>query len=338
MIRVLVADDSPTFRAVMRHILSRAPDVEVVAEAADGLEAVAQARALRPDVITLDVVMPRMSGLEALEEIMRAVPTPVVVVSARGEDQQLGFRALGLGAVEVVAKPQGEPARRERQAEAIRLAVRAVAGLTLVGRRPRAARTGPAPARIAPRRLPIEVVGVAASTGGPQALARILSQLPAAYPAPILVVQHIAPGFEGGLVRWLGSATPLAVRIAEAGEPISPGTVLFAPEGRHLAVDRGRVRLDGGPPVRGFRPSGTVLFESLAAEFGARAAGLVLSGMGDDGVVGLSTLRARGGFAAAQGPESSVVHGMPGAALERGAAEVQVELEEIASLLSRLAG
>jgi len=337
MIRVLVADDSPTFRAVLRIILSGAPDVEVVAEAADGLEAVAQARALRPDVITLDVVMPRMSGLEALEEIMRTVPTPVVVVSAQGEDQQLGFRALGLGAVEVVAKPQGEPARRERQAEAIRMAVRAVAGLTLVGRRPRAAR-GEAPARMAPRGRPIEVVGIAASTGGPQALARILSQLPAAYPAPILVVQHIAPGFEEGLVRWLGSATPLAVRIAEAGEPVSPGTVLFAPEGRHLAVARGRVRLDDGPPVKGFRPSGTILFESLAAEFGARAAGLVLSGMGDDGVAGLSTLRARGGFAAAQGPASSVVHGMPRAAVERGAAEVQAELEEIAPMLSKLVG
>lgn len=335
MIRVLVADDSPTFRAVMRHILSAAPDVEVVAEAADGVEAVRLTQTLRPDVVTLDVLMPRMNGLEALEQIMASAPTPVVVVSAQGEDQQLGFTALGLGAVEVVAKPQSDAERHRRQAEAIRMAVRAVAGLTLVGRRPR-----PAHARrtieLRPRREHLEAIGVVASTGGPQVLHQVFAALPASFPAAILVVQHIAAGFEAGLVRWIGSGTALCTKAAEAGEPVAPGTIYFAPAGKHLTVDGGRVHLDGRPPVKGFRPSGTVLLQSLASELGPRAAGLVLSGMGDDGVAGLATLRQRGGFTAAQGPASSVVYGMPKVAVEAGAAEVQAELEELAPLLLRL--
>jgi two-component system chemotaxis response regulator CheB len=335
MIRVLVADDSPTFRAVMRHILAAAPDVEVVAEAADGVEAVRLTQSLRPDVVTLDVLMPRMSGLEALEEIMRSAPTPVVVVSALGEDQVLGFEALGLGAVEVVAKPQSDTERHRRQADAICMAVRAVAGLTLVGRRPGPARAAPA-VRIAPDRERIEAVGIVASTGGPQALHRIFSALPASYPAAILVVQHIAPGFEAGLVRWIASSTRLTTKAGEHGEPVSAGTIYFAPAQRHLTLEDGHVHLDDGPPVKGFRPSGTVLLQSLAAELGRRAAGVILSGMGDDGVAGLASLRLRGGFTAAQGPSSSVVFGMPKVALERNAAAVQAELEDLAPLLLRL--
>ena len=332
-----MADDSATFRALLRQILSRAPDVEVVAEAADGEEAVARTLAVRPDVITMDARMPRLSGLDALTEIMRTAPTPVVVVSADGEEQGLAFRALQLGAVEVVGKPRGGPAERQRRAEAIRVAVQAVAGLTLVGRRAQAA---------AQRRLPlarletgaVKAVGIAASTGGPAVLARILSELPAGFPAPILVVQHIAPGFEEGLVHWLGGETRLRVKVAEAGDPLLSGAVLVAPAHRHLAVSGGRVRLDSRPPVKGLRPSGTVLFEALAGEFGAAAAGIILSGMGDDGVAGLRALRARGSYTAAQGPETCVVYGMPRVAIETGAAGQVLEADEVAPLLRRLVG
>jgi two-component system chemotaxis response regulator CheB len=349
MIRVLVADDSRAFRAILRTILARSPEIEVVGEAADGHEAVSQVLALRPDVVTMDVRMPGKDGLEAIDEIMRRRPTPVVVVSAEAgpEKQEVAFRALELGAVEVLAKPRADaPGRFEREAEEIRMAVRAVAGLKLVTRHRRQAGGGPAEVRQPePRRAPPQpsvplpaprVIGIAASTGGPAALAKILSALPASFPIPILVVQHIAEGFEGGLVHWLSGETSLRVKLAEQGELLRPATFYIAPSGTHLGASGGSVQLMGGDPVRGFRPSGTVLFRSLAGEYGGGAAGLVLSGMGDDGAEGLKLLRDRGAWTAAQGPQSSVVYGMPRVAVERGAAGVTLELHEIAGALVRL--
>jgi len=335
-IRCLIADDSPAFRAVLRRILERAPDLEVAGEAADGQEAVEQVLALRPDVVTLDVQMPRLGGLEALREIMRVAPTPVVVLSAAvGAPQSLSFEALRLGAVDVLAKPRGDGEAFERDAEDLRTALRAVAGLVLAGRRHGATPRPPPPPAVAPRAA--AAVGIAASTGGPAALARILASLPQGYPLPVLVVQHIAPGFERGLVSWLASIAPVPVKLAEDGERVGAG-VYVGPDGRHLAVRAGRVRLDDGPPVNGFRPSGTPLFASLAREYGPRSAGIVLSGMGDDGAEGLLYLRRAGGFTAAQGPASSIVYGMPRAALETGAAALSVELEDVPALLVRLAG
>jgi two-component system chemotaxis response regulator CheB len=361
MIRCLVVDDARAFRAVLREILSSAPGVEVVGEAGDGREAVSLVRALRPDVVTMDVRMPRLDGLAALEEIMRVAPTPVVVVSAEagGEAQQLSFRALQLGAIEVLAKPRdpGTP-RFERQAEAIRQAVRAVAGLLLVGRR-RPARPAPL-AREVPRReelrrpaplVPIrlepprgvrperpEVLAIAASTGGPAALASILAPLPRDLPLPLLVVQHIAPGFEPELARWLDTLTPLTVRLAVDGAPLAAGTVHLAAGGRHLGVRGRALRLSDEPAVHGFRPSGTHLFSSVARELGARGAGVVLSGMGSDGAEGLEALRRAGGYTAAQSAASSVVYGMPRAALESGAAALELDLDEIPGEILRLAG
>lgn len=364
MIRCLVVDDSRAFRAVLRHILATAPGVEVVGEACDGREAVALVRTLRPDVVTMDVRMPHLDGLAALEEIMRVAPTPVVVVSAEadGAAQQLSFRALQLGAIEVLPKPRdpGSP-RFERQAEAIRQAVRAVAGLVLVGRRragasaapaaPGGASTAAAPSPPRAARVPaaargreepaaggVDAIAIAASTGGPAALATILGALPRSLGAPILVAQHIAPGFEPGLARWLGGVTPLAVRLAEDGDALAGGTVYLAKDGRHLGTAGRRIRLSDEPPVGGFRPSGTHLFASLARDYGARAAGFVLSGMGSDGADGLSLVRAAGGYTAAQSAASSVVFGMPRVALESGAAAHELELEEIARVIARLAG
>lgn len=337
MIRVLVADDSATFRAILRTVLATAPDLEVVGEACDGEEAVARTLALRPDVVTMDVRMPRLGGLDAIRRIMGRAPTPVLVVSAEvsADAQRLGFEALRAGAIDVVAKPRRSGAGSfERQAEAIRAAVRAVAGSDLSVARRRARRAGPGVAW--PGRA--EAIGIAASTGGPAALARILAPLPADFAVPLLVVQHIAPGFEEGLVRWLQGETRLRVALAEDGAPLDPGAVLVARGGRHLAPAGGRVRLDDGPPVRGFRPSGSVLFRALAAEHGATAAGLVLTGMGDDGAAGLLAVREAGGFTAAQGPATSVVHGMPGAALASGAARFSLEIEDVPGVLLALAG
>jgi two-component system chemotaxis response regulator CheB len=365
MIRCLIVDDSRTFRAVLRDILGRAPGVQVVAEAADGDEALARTLELRPDVITMDARMPRMDGLSAIREIMYQAPTPIIVVSA--ESEAVSFEALQLGAIEVVAKPRGSrPERYERDAEAIRMAVRAVAGLKLVTRRrppsgssrtsstaipvrtdppapyrpPETPALTPLPIRI-PSIEPFQppcVIGVASSTGGPQALCRILVSLPETYKIPILVVQHIADGFDTGLVKWLDSETAVHVKLAEQGEPLVAGTVYFGPNGRHLTAHADRIRLDDGPPMRGFKPSGTVLLASLAASYGSAAGGLVLSGMGEDGAAGLRHLRDRGGFTAAQGPATSVVYGMPRVAWETGAAAHSLELDEISGMFLRLAG
>jgi two-component system chemotaxis response regulator CheB len=371
VIRVLVADDSPSFRAVLRAILEAAPEIEVVAEAVDGDEAVRLTARLRPDVVTMDVRMPGKDGLSAIAEIMERAPTPVVVVSAEigPENQQVSFRALALGAIEVLRKPSSvEPGVFEADADAIRTAVRAMHGLKLVTRHPRSrgspggpaaapsraahpALTPPAvlpaltPSRPLARadlssgpapRLPVRAVGLVASTGGPPALARLLAGLPGDFPASILVVQHIASGFEAGLVQWLARETALRVKLAEHGEPLRPGTVYLAGQGRHLTALVGTAFLDDGPPVRGFRPSGTVLLASLAREFGATAAGVILTGMGDDGVAGLVALGERGGATLAQGPASAVVFGMPREAIERGAARA-LELDELAPALVRLA-
>jgi two-component system chemotaxis response regulator CheB len=360
MIRCLVADDSRAFRAILRTILARAPEVEVVGEAADGAEAVSKVLSLRPDVVTMDVRMPGKDGLVAIDEIMRIAPTPIVVISAEAgpERQEIAFRALDLGAIEVLAKPRSDGAGRfEREAEAIRLAVRSVAGLKLVTRhrRPFRAAATPAPAAAARPRpaappplaaaappvrgagAAARVLGIAASTGGPAGLARILKALPREFPLPVLVVQHIAQGFEAGLVHWLSAESALPVKLADEGEPLRPGAVLFAPEGRHLVLSGGMVRFTDAPPVGGFRPSGTVLLSSLARELGPAAAGLVLSGMGEDGAAGLAEIRARGGWTAAQGPGTSVVFGMPRAAIERGAAALTLELDDVAPALVRLA-
>lgn len=386
MIRVLVADDARTFRAVLRAILEQVPEIEVVGEAVDGAQAVALALTLRPDVITMDVRMPGKDGLAAIEELMVRAPTPVVVVSAAvgPEHQETAFRALQLGAVEVLGKPSStEPGRFEREAESIRRAVRAVAGLRLVTRRARA-RPGEGPALTptgtraftpsgmpaltpagspaftpagmpppspaappAPRPEPAltpgpapraraDAIGVVASTGGPPALGRLLGGLPAGLPAAVLVVQHIAAGFEVGLAHWLSGQTRLTVKLADHGEPLRPGVVYLAREGRHLTARAGAAFLDDAPPVRGFRPSGTPLLHSLAREYGPCAAGLILTGMGDDGVEGLEALRARGGATFAQGPASSVVYGMPREAARRGAASATLELDELAPALVRL--
>ena len=332
MIRCLIVDDSPTIRATLREILAGAPGLEVVGEAADGASAVERTVELSPDVVTLDIRMPRQDGFEAIRQIMERAPTPILVIGADADDANSGisFRALQLGAVEVLGKPRGETkAAFASHARAVVEAVRAVAGVKVIRRH--AVRPAVPPPTVA-------CIGIAASTGGPMALRALFSALPADFAVPILVVQHIAEGFSQGLVRWLADETPLCIKLAEHGELPTPGTVYLAPSDRHLMLSMGRIRLDSGEAVRGHRPSGSLLFASLARELGARAAGVLLTGMGDDGVTGLSALRAQGGFTVVQGPESCTVYGMPHAALEAGAAGQVLELGELPAMLLQLAG
>ena len=339
MIRCMVVDDSATFREVLKSILSKDSEIQVVGEAADGEEAVRQAVKLRPDVITLDVHMPRQNGLDAMREIMEVCPSPIVVISAARADEaeRITFQALALGAVDVVGKPRAEDgARFAQQADEIRRTVRIAARSHAVPRRS-VEPSRPMGAPIVPAVAPV-CIGMVASTGGPQALQRLISALPASFPIPILVVQHISEGFTEPMVGWLAGQSALEVKVATEGEALRPGMVRFSPGGRHLVVSGGRIRLDPGPAVRGFRPSGSVLLASLARDYGAAACGLILTGMGEDGVSGLRMIRDRGGLALAQGKESCSVYGMPKAALEANAAERALELDQLAQVLVQLGG
>ena len=346
VIRVLVVEDAMPVALLLQTLLNRQPDLRVVGIAGDGADAVRLTRDLRPDVITLDVNPPTVGGMEALRHIMEDMPTPIVVVSTAlgSPNDELSFKALELGAVAVFGCPPtaGDP-RLEAQARELGDLLRAMAGAKLVRRRPasrREAALGPLlsspalphvsePANDLPR-----VLALAASTGGPQALATLLADLPANFPLPVAVVQHISPGFIHGMVEWLNNSIPLHARIARDGEMLKPGCVLFAPDGYHLLVERFgprlMVRLTQSEPVARHRPSATPLFASVAASCGAHAVGAVMTGMGADGAGGLAELFRRGALTLAQEPRSCVIGSMPQAAINARAVAEVVPLAQMA--------
>lgn len=343
MIRVLVVEDSSTVRALLVGMFASEPQgFSVVGEAQNGLEAVELARRLRPDVVTMDLRMPLLDGLEATRLIMMNTPTPVVVISGSDSlEVQTSMRALEAGALAVLEKPAGpaQPGFEERRL-ALLQTVRLMAGVKVVRRtsqrqEPRAV----APPRpLAPSsRNRVQAVAIATSTGGPVALETILERLPGDFPVPILVVQHLAKGFLGGLATWLGSASKLRVKVAEPGEQLAAGVVYLAPDELHLGVtaDR-RVALSAEPALGGFRPSGTFLFDSVARALGPGALALILTGMGRDGLDGLRTVKAKGGRILAQDEKSSVVFGMPAAAIDAQLADEVVALEDVAGRLLAL--
>jgi two-component system chemotaxis response regulator CheB len=337
-IRVVVVDDSPTVRRLLVAILEEADGIQVVATGATGKEAVQLTRRMRPDVVTMDLRMPEMDGLEATRQIMREVPTPIVIVTGMlmRVDIDITFEALRTGALTVVRTPGlADPEGCAKVVQTVRL----MAEVPVVhhwGRRvesPRPSLLGESNHHEA------KMIGIAASTGGPGALATILRQLPADFCVPVLVVQHVAPGFVQGLAEWLDGETPLRVGLANHGDMPQPGTVLIAPDDYHLQVNAsGVVELCKEPPYRQLRPSANHLFRSLAQAFGSRAAGIVLTGMGDDGAEGLSDLRRAGGLTIAQDEASCVVYGMPQEALARNAARRALTLDQIAMTLVRLNG
>lgn len=344
MIRVLVAEDSVTVRELLVAILESDPEIRVVGQAKNGVEAVELANRLRPHLITMDVHMPLMDGLEATKEIMVQAPTPIIIVSssASGPDVELSLNALRAGALMLVAKPDDpqSPLFDGRQGQFVTM-VKAMADVKVVRRWSRrtaaAARPREPPTTIS--RRPLRVVAVAASTGGPAGLQQILQALPPDFPVPILAVQHIAQGFVEGLATWLNSSCGLRVMVAEHQVPLRARTVFLAPDDRHLGVGRsGGVELSDAQPIDGFRPSATYLFESVARAFGSGVLGVVLTGMGKDGVAGLHTLKAQGGQVIAQDEASSVVYGMPGETVAAGLADAVLPLEEIARKLQELAG
>jgi two-component system, chemotaxis family, protein-glutamate methylesterase/glutaminase len=333
MIRVVIADDMQASRRLIETILELEPGFEVVGHAANGEEAVALTRRLKPDLVSMDIEMPVLNGFEATLRIMTECPTPIVVVS--GQDVSsvaFALNAMKAGALAVVPKPPapGSP-DFDAQARHLITVARAMAGVNLLPRVQPAARASPkAPPR---QRTRARVIAIAASTGGPPALSQILSELPHYFRAPLLVVQHIAQGFADGLAKWLAASSRLRVKVAEHGERLEPGHVYLAPDGRHLGVEGDRVALSDGPPIDGFKPSATHLFRSVGRFHGPAALGLILTGMGRDGVQGLKALREAGGTVVAQDKESSVIYGMNGEAVLAGLTDEVLPLDALAYLL-----
>jgi two-component system chemotaxis response regulator CheB len=335
-IRVLVADDSSAMREALTSLLGEEPGIEVVGVAADGEQAVRMAKRLRPDVITMDVQMPRLNGLEATGIIMASVPCRILIVCdvADGRGVDLSFRAIAVGALDLIAKNiRGDPDPLKHLGSRVAEAIRLMADVPVVARRFRS-RPGDSGAALPSSKG--EIVGIVASTGGPAALASILSRLPASFPAPILVAQHTTVGFAAGLARYLSSVGPLPVVMAEPGRPRA-GHVYFAPDGCDLVVDASG-NLETPPPLGPHSPSGDRLLSSLARSFGNRAVGVVLTGLGEDGASGLLELFRAGAITIAQDEGSSVVFGMPRAAIHLGGASEVVGLQALPRALTSVTG
>lgn len=339
MIRVLLVDDSLLALHILQRLLARAPDIEVVGTARDGREALPLAAALCPDVICLDLHMPVMDGLEFTRAAMAADPRPILVVSNSVVPGTPGvFKLLEAGAVDVLPKPAAFAADDDRLAAELIGKVRIVAGVRVfrhAGRGASAGRNTPPAPRAAAR-----LVVIGASTGGPAALHQLLAALPAAFPLPLVCIQHIGGEFLAEMLAWLDEGTALDVGQARAGEVPAAGRVYFAPADAHLEFDRnGRFLLSLGPPCDGHRPSVTVGMLAAARGFGAGAVGVLLTGMGRDGAAGLAAIARAGGATIAQDEASSVIYGMPGEAVALGAAQQVLPLQRIApALLSLAAG
>lgn len=342
IIRVLVVDDSATMRHILIDMLKVDPAFQVIGQAQDGLEAVQLTAALRPDVITMDIRMPRLNGLEATRYIMSTTPTPIVVVANNvyESDLNIAFSAIASGALTVVEKPRGlDGDSYEAVADQLVMAVRLMADVQVVALAPSGQPLPQLPMTgvLTTPLLKVNVVAIAASTGGPGVLNQIFSSLPADFPVPIVVVQHITPGFGQGMAHWLDSLTPLRVALAQHGDQLQAGRVYMAPDDTHLTINlKGQIQLDRGEPINGSRPSANRLFVSVAQAYGKTALGLILTGMGEDGVEGLGYIKREGGYVIAQNEESSVVYGMPRLAVERGFADQVLPPASIIAALKRI--
>jgi two-component system chemotaxis response regulator CheB len=341
-IRVLVVEDSPTVRAYLVQVLSSDPDLNVVGEAGDGRTAVALCARERPDVVTMDMMLPVMTGLAATEQIMAHHPTPILIVSAstnRGELFQT-YQALAAGAVDVLEKPGAADAGPDWERNftaAVKLVSRIRVITHLRGRigGPRGQAAFGAAAVVDEPALAV----VGASTGGPGALAEVLAALPASFTLPILFVLHIASAFGAAFVEWLGKQIGRPVLLAEDGLPLESigARVVMAPPDRHLIVEHGRLRLTGEAERHSCRPSVDVLFESVAREMGSRTAAALLTGMGRDGAAGMLAIRRAGGLTIAKDGATSVVYGMPREAAALGGAQLILPLSEIGPALAHFA-
>lgn len=345
MIKVLIADDSPVVREYLHSLLTPEHGFEVVGTARDGIEAVTLAASHAPDVITMDVAMPRMNGLDATRSIMESCPVPIIIVSANyhPEDVEKTFHALEAGAVAVVARPSGPGhSAHEQTAHEFQTTVKLMSEIRVVKRwaslRNRRPAAPPAACVDQASAAPdLQIIAVGASTGGPPTLLALVAGLPKELKVPVLIVQHIAAGFVRGFTEWLAQASSRKIYVAGHDEFAVPGRVYVAPDAMHMGISKdGYICLSPRHSGDALCPSVDHLFRSVGRIYGRRSAGVLLTGMGRDGAEGLHSMRLAGAVTIAQNAESSVVHGMPGEAIRLGAAGHVLAPDQIAVFLSSL--
>jgi two-component system chemotaxis response regulator CheB len=339
-IRVLVVDDSSLARAMLRSILEDDGGFEVIGEAVNGRDAVDLCRRLMPDLVTMDLEMPVMGGLEAIEEIMGAKAVPILVVSGVA-DAQKAYTAVSHGAIEVIPKPSMSTADVERFTDMARLVAK-IPVITHMRRRQKSP-SGSAAAEVAAAQPPLagaidsRIVAIASSTGGPQALAHLLAKLPIGFPHPVVVAQHISDGFAQGMADWLAGISALPVRIGREGELLTPGTVYISPsEGNMTVTGSRRIALASRTADQVYRPSCDALLNSVATIAGNRSVGIILTGMGRDGVAGMEAISRVGGLTLAQDEASSVIFGMNAVAIEKGWVSKVLPLDALANAMCAL--
>ena len=351
-IRVLVVEDSLTIRKRMLEVLAADPDIDIVGEASDGKRAIDLCQQLRPDVVTLDMMMPLMNGLEATEFIMAYCPTPILIVSASTNRGDLfkTYDALAAGALDALDKPKGNDAddvwekkliATVKLISRIRVITHPRARMGRMGQTPASLPDGTQTAQTQPDSSRLRAVAMGVSTGGPGAIIEVLRGLPPGFPLPIFLVMHVGKLFTPAFAEWLDAQSSVRVGYAVDGDPFPPygdGRVLMAPPDKHLLLSQGKLRLTQDAERHSCRPSIDVLFESFAQELGAHGAGCLLTGMGRDGAAGLLAIRRAGGRTIAQDEATSVVFGMPREAILLGAAEQVLPLHQIAPRLGVLAG
>lgn len=345
----MIVEDSRPVREMLEHIIGGDPRLEVVASVANAEDALKKLHQVAPDVISMDIRLPGMNGFEATQRIMAERPTPIVVVSASVESEELNIsmNALRAGALSVMEKPVNTSHRDYAElagrlctqlvimsdVRVIRQRVRRNLGLQPAP--PEQSKVG-ATTSASPSAGTFQILGIVASTGGPNALVKVLGGLGRNVSVPVLLVQHITPSFLKGFVTWLDSISPMPVVEAADSQIPKPGTVYVAPAERHLTFDRGCLRLDNGIPVCAQRPSGTVLFRSMAQSLGANCLGVLLTGMGEDGAAGLRAIREAGGYTITEDETTAVVYGMPAAAVNMGAVCESLPLDDIAPRVTQL--
>jgi len=344
MIKVLVVEDSRVSQELLVHILNSDSGIKVIGTANNGMEAIEFLEHNKPDLITMDIVMPKMNGYEATKNIMSTHPLPIVMITSSWGHKEVEkiFRATEMGALAVLGKPMGKgfPDYEVRSKEIVQT-VKLMSEIKVMKRpyHPRKTRvTSVLRSKVKHKpQLGIELIAIGASTGGPPALKTILSHLPKDFAIPVLIVQHITSGFTSGMVDWLGQTTGFPIHIAVNEEHILPGHVYIAPDNLQMGVNNsGRIALSLDNPENGTRPAVSYLFRSVAKNFGKHAVGVLLTGMGKDGSKELKLMKEKGAITIAQDKESSVVHGMPGEAIKLGAATHILPPDYIAKMLITL--
>lgn len=344
-IRVLVVDDSTVARELLTHILGSDPGIEVIGAVGNGFEAIKATVLDKPDLITMDVHMPGMDGFEATRTIMESTPVPIVIVtgSCNMRELETSFQAIDAGALMVLEKPQGigHPDYKKSAANLIST-VKLMAEIKVVRRWKRKARPQPALRGALPfgpdfRPVAVEIVAIGASTGGPPVIERILAELPKDFGPPVLIVQHMADGFIPGFVEWLGQTSTVPVHVAFHGTLARPGHAYVAPNGFQMKMDSaGRICCTLDAPENGLRPSVSYLFRSIAENYGKKAIGVLLTGMGKDGALELRLMKEKGAVTIAQNEETSAVYGMPGEAVKLEATRYVLPAGRIAAVLATL--